>query len=211
MNLCYSPGACSLAPHISLREAAIPSDLRRVDPKTKQTASGGDFLEINAKGYVPALVLDDGRIVTENLAVLEYIAGLAPALGVVGSLGRTRPAEALAYIATELRKRGGTKEETSNAGAYITRRLDYVAETVAGDYPFGGWLCAADFYLFVMTRRAGRRFDVGVPARLQIHRDPVQGRPVVQAALSAEAADRMVHRWNSVVAPPPRMRQDSAE
>ena len=98
MKLYYSPGACSLADHIALHEARLAFEHESVDLKAKTTASGADFTVINPKGYVPALVLDSGEMVTENLAVLEWIAGQNPALGLDGPLGRTRLLEALAYI-----------------------------------------------------------------------------------------------------------------
>jgi glutathione S-transferase len=98
MKLYYTPGACSLADHIALREAGIAFDSERVDLKTKTTASGADFTAINAKGYIPTLVLDDGAVLTENIAVLDYIAAKAPALGLDGPLGRTRMLKALSYI-----------------------------------------------------------------------------------------------------------------
>src|SRR5688572_27861000 len=104
MKLFYSPAACSLADHIALEDAGVAFELERVDLKSKITESGADFTAINPKGYVPALVLDSGETLTENLAVLDWIATQHPSLGLDGPLGRTRLLEALAYIATEVHK-----------------------------------------------------------------------------------------------------------
>src|SRR5262249_9701430 len=102
MKLYYSPGACSLATHVSLLEAGLVFELVRVDLKRKMTAGGVDYTTINSKGYVPALLLDDGELITENLAVLDWITTQFPALGIAGKLGRTRLLEALGYLATEI-------------------------------------------------------------------------------------------------------------
>jgi glutathione S-transferase len=187
----YTPGACSLADHIALREAGIAFDSERVDLKTKTTASGADFTAINAKGYIPTLVLDDGAVLTENIAVLDYIAGKAPALGLDGPLGRTRLLEALAYISTELHKsfkpfvRGASDADKAEAGAQITRRMTYLADRLGGAYLFGDQPSAADCYLFVMLRWADR-FGVAIPAPLVALRDRFAARPAAQAALAAE-------------------------
>ena len=104
MKLYYCPGACSLAEHIALHEARLAFERESVDLEAKTTASGADFPAINPRGYVPVLVLDNGETVTENLAVLDWIAGQDPALGLDGPLGRTRVLEALAYISTEVHR-----------------------------------------------------------------------------------------------------------
>ena len=104
MKLYYSPGACSLASHIALLEAGLEFELERVDLKSKLTETGADFTAINTKGYVPALVLDSGDVVTENIAVLDWIASQSPDLGLDGPLGRTQLLQALAYISTEIHK-----------------------------------------------------------------------------------------------------------
>ena len=104
MKLYFSPGACSLADQIALIEAGLAFDSEAVDIPTKRTASGADFREVNPKGYVPALVLDDGRIITENIAVLDWIADQSPALRPAGPLGRTRLLEMLAFISTEIHR-----------------------------------------------------------------------------------------------------------
>src|SRR3954453_6693583 len=104
MKLYHHPGACSLSSQIALREAGQPFESEDVDLQSKRTEAGADFNAINPKGYVPALRLDNGELLTENLAVLDYIADRYPILGLNGPLGRTRLLETLAYISTELHK-----------------------------------------------------------------------------------------------------------
>ena len=104
MKLYLAPGACSLADHIALHEAGLEFDRIRVDLRTKRTADGGDFTAVNPKGYVPALVLDDGQLLTENVAILCWAAERAPQLAPGGAMGRIRLIEMLAFIATELHK-----------------------------------------------------------------------------------------------------------
>src|SRR3712207_2845282 len=105
MKLYYSPGACSLAPHIAAREAGLPLDLVKVDVAAKKTADGADYWAVNLKGAVPALELDDGEVLTENAVVLQYLAERAPQSGLLppaGSMERWRLLELLNFIATEL-------------------------------------------------------------------------------------------------------------
>ena len=102
MKLYYSPGACSLADHIALNEAGLAFEQEKVDLRAKKTESGADFFAINPKGYVPALVLDGGELLTENIAILEWVSQQAGALVPGGALGRTRLLETLAYISTEV-------------------------------------------------------------------------------------------------------------
>jgi glutathione S-transferase len=191
MKLYYAPGACSLAGHISLREAGIPFDAERVNLKSKATASGADFNRINPKGYVPALMLDNGELVTENIAVLAYIAGQAPALGIAGPLGRTRLLECLAYISTELHKAykpifvGAGDGEKAKAGKAITQRMQYLADRIDTDYLFGSNPGVADFYLFVMLLWA-EKFGVTVPAPLDALRERIEKRQAVRTAMTAE-------------------------
>jgi len=102
MKLYYAPGACSLSARISLHEAKLLADFERVDIETKTTEFGNDFTAINPNGYVPALVLDDGNVVTENTAILDLISTIDPALAPGGPLGRTRLIEMLSWLSTEL-------------------------------------------------------------------------------------------------------------
>uniref|UniRef100_UPI0035C96FBA glutathione S-transferase C-terminal domain-containing protein n=1 Tax=uncultured Sphingomonas sp. TaxID=158754 RepID=UPI0035C96FBA len=191
MKLYYCPATCSLAAHITLAEGGAAFDSESVDLKSKLTRSGADFDAIAPKGYVPALVLDDGEVVSENIAVLDYLAGLYPHLGLAGPRGRTRLLETLAFISTEIHKsykpfwRGGSEADKAAASAYITKRLTYLADRVGGTYLLGDQPTVADFYLFVMLLWA-RRFDVAIPAALLPVREALAARPAVQATLLAE-------------------------
>ena len=193
MKLYYSPGACSLADHIALLEAGLGFDLARVELKSKTTASGANFNIINPKGYVPALVLDDGEMITENVAVLDWIATQHPAQGVQGHLGRTRLLEMLVYISTEVHKSfkpffaGKSDEEKSTAQMLILKRLRFLADRMPGKYLFGNQPTVADFYLFVMLRWAANA-GITVPNELSVLRARMMDRPHVQAAIEFEEA-----------------------
>ncbi|GLQ57075.1 glutathione binding-like protein [Devosia nitrariae] len=191
MKLYYTPLACSLADHIALIEVGVDFERERVDLKTKRTASGGDLGAISRKGYVPVLVLDDGETLTENTAVLDWIAWQYPALGVAGPLGRTRVIEALTYISTEVHRsfkpfwHSGTDAEKARAAKAITRQLQLLSDSLASDYLFGDMPSVADFYLFVMLLWA-ERFGVPIPALLQALRERIAARPAVEAAMRHE-------------------------
>src|SRR6185436_355031 len=143
MKLYYSPGACSLASHIALLEGGLDFELERVDLKSKLTETGADFNTINTKGYVPALVLDSRDVLTENIAVLDWIATQAPHLGLDGPMGRTHLIQALAYISTEIHKSfkpffvGASEEDKARAGQYINKRMRWLADRKVGKYLFG--------------------------------------------------------------------------
>jgi glutathione S-transferase len=192
MKLYYSPLACSLADHIALEEVGAAFEIEAVNLKTKLTASGRDFREVTPKAYVPVLVLDDGETLTENVAVLDWIASQYPQLAVDGPFGRTRVLEALTYVTTELHHgfkpmwHQGSEADKANARTTLSAKLQYVADTMAGDYLFGDKPSVADFYLFVMLLWAGR-FQVPTPPVLEAHRTRMKGRPAVQRALRAEA------------------------
>jgi glutathione S-transferase len=189
MKLYYSPLACSLADHIALREAGYAFDLERVDLKTHRTETGADFHDISPKGYVPALVLDDGSLITENVAVLDWIAATTPDLTVDLPLGRTRVLEMLTYVTTEIHRafkpmwHAGSVDEKAAAARTVTELLEPV--TPRGDYLFGDRPSVADFYLFVMLLWA-RRFEVEVPEALRTLRDRIAARPAVRAAMAHE-------------------------
>ena len=191
MKLYYSPLACSLADHIALREAGMAFDTERVDLRTLRTETGADFRAINPKGYVPALVLDGGDLLTENVAVLDWIAGEAPVLSADGPLGRTRVLEALTYITTEIHRafkpmwHRGTEAEKATASATVTRLMTPMSDAMGGDYLFGDRPSVADFYLFVMLLWA-ERFGVETPVALIAMRERMKGRPAVRAALMHE-------------------------
>ena len=191
MKLYYSPGACSLADHIALHEAGMPFDHEKVDLKTKQTASGADFLAVNPKGYVPALTLDTGETLTENIAILDWISHQDAALKPGGAMGHTHLLEALAFISTEIHKSfkpffaGGSDEEKAKAGAVITKRLNTIADMMQGDYLFGAAVSVADCYLFVMLLWAAKN-GVETPPSLEAFRDRMMARQSVKTAMHHE-------------------------
>lgn len=199
MKLYYSPLACSLADHIALVEAGVPFERESVNLKTKRTASGGDFNAVTRKGYVPALVLDSGEVLTENIAVLDFLATEYPALCVPGNLGRTRVLEALAFISTEVHRsfkpmwHASGETQKAQARATISKLLEVLSESLAGDYLFGETPSVADFYLFVMLLWA-ELFDISVPAPLVAVRQRMANRAAVQEAMRHEglisASDR---------------------
>lgn len=191
MKLYYSPLACSLADHIALEEAGVVYEAEAVNLKTKRTASGRDFSEVTPKAYVPVLVIEDGEVLTENVAILDWIASQFPQLAVGGALGRTRMLEALTYVTTELHHgfkpmwHPSSDEDKAMARATLAAKLQYVAGTAAGDYLFGDTPSAADLYLFVMLLWA-RRFNVPTPPVLEALRARMEARPAVQRAMRRE-------------------------
>lgn len=191
MKLYYSPLACSLADHIALEEVGVDYERERVDLHAKRTASGRNFLEVTRKGYVPVLVFDDGQVLTENIAVLDWIASRYPQLSIGGPFGRTRVLEALTYISTEIHRafkpmwRPSEEAEKAKARETITSLLQLFDDTIEGDYLFGSQPTVADFYLFVMLLWAAR-FNVPVPSKLDALRERVAARPAVQTAMRDE-------------------------
>lgn len=195
MKLYCSPGACSLADHIALLEVGADFDIEAVDIKTKRTASGEDFRTINPKGYVPALVLDDCEILTENIAVLDWLSERYPQLRRSGTLSRTRQLEMLAYISTEIHRsfkslwHGGTDSEKRNAREAVAGLLEFAATKMIGDYLFGDEPTVADCYLFVMLRWA-EKFGIAIPKALLRLQWRMEQRPAVRTALAREEAGR---------------------
>ena len=191
MKLYLTPGACSLADHIALHEAGLGFDRIRVDLRTKRTEDGGDFNEVNPKGYVPALVLNDGQLLTENVAILCWIAERAPKLAPGGDLGRIRLIEMLAFIAAELHKPfiraffPTSDTEKKAAEDAIHRRLDFLAKRLPGDFLFGGEASVADAYLYVMLRWA-RMQGLAIPEPLSAFALRMEARPAVRQALQHE-------------------------
>ncbi len=192
MKLYYSPGACSLAVRISLHEIDAAADFERVDLKTKTTEHGVDFRSINAKGYVPMLVLDDGATITEIDAILDYIADRHPELAPGAPLGRTRLLEMLSYLSTELHAafkplwHDGTEAEKDKARNAVAQRLDFLERHINELYLFGPRFTVADAYLFVMLRWA-RNFGVRTSPHLLGYFARVLERATVRQALLEEA------------------------
>lgn len=191
MKLYYSPGACSLAGRISLHEAGLDADFERVDIKTKFTEHGYDYTAINPKGYVPLLVLDDGNGVTENTAVLGWIADREPRLGAGGPLGRTRLIEMLSWLSTELHIafkpfwHDASDVEKAAAGETVSKRLDLLADNIREFYLFGPHFTVADAYLFAMLRWA-KAFEVRIPIEMLAYFERVAERETVRRALVEE-------------------------
>lgn len=192
MILYYSPGACSLADHIALHEADMKFDLLKVDLKTHKLEDGRSFTEINPKGYVPALQFDNGEVLTENIAILGFIAEKYPALMAPGQFGRFRLLEMLAYISTEIHKAykplfnpDASDADKKKAGDTIVKNLDFIATRMKGPYLFGENLTVADAYLFVMLLWAAKN-KLRVPETLTDFSNKMRSRPTVQIALKHE-------------------------
>ena len=199
MKLFYAPGACSLSPHIVLRELGLPFALEAVDLKTKKTETGADFTAINPKGYVPALQLEDGEVLTEGAAIVQYLADkhapgtLAP---LAGTVERARLNGHLNFISAELNKAFGplfnpaiTPEAREAAVANIGRKLDVVEEALADGRPYltGPDFTVADAYLFVVLSWApSLGVDLARWPRLGAFSRRVSARAAVQAAMAAE-------------------------
>lgn len=191
MKLYYSPGACSLADHIALHEAGLKFDHEKVDLKAKTTESGGDFTEINPKGYVPALEVADGVVLTENIAILGWIADQKASLAPAGDMGRYWLLEMLAFISTEIHKSfkpffsGAGDDEKAKAKAAIEKRFGQIADMMEGDYLFGEQVSVADAYLFVMLLWA-KKNAIDLPADLAAFHERMMARDAVQTAMKHE-------------------------
>lgn len=198
MKLYFSPGACSLAPHIALREAGLDFEAVKTNTRERTTSDGSDFLRLNPKGYVPTLVLDNGDVLTEGPAILQYIGDRKPESGLVpacGTMERYRVQEWLNFTATELHKgfgpllRPGVPEDFKAASRQrLEGRLSYVADQLIGrDFLVGRDFTVADAYLYVVlgwTRAGGierERWPV-----LQAYHAQIGERPAVKAARAAE-------------------------
>ena len=198
MKLYFSPGACSLAPRIALIASGLPFDSERVNLRTKLTADGEDFRTINPKGYVPALALDDGHLLTESQVILQYVADQAPASAlapVTGSFERYELMESLAWTSTELHKRfspifapGASSEAKETAWAALAAPLTYVAGQIGdGGYLINDRFTVADAYLFTVLNWVGfTSFSLGNWPALQAYHARIKTLPAVQGALRQE-------------------------
>lgn len=198
MKLFYSSGACSLSPHIVAQEAGIELRLQKVDLKTKTIASEGDYLTINPKGYVPALQLDNGEVLTEGPVIVQYLADLKPEKGLApaaGTLARYRLQEMLGFINSELHKtysplfKAETPAETrTERQAYLRKRYAIVEKQLEGrPYLFGDSFTVADAYLFTVTNWAGTvKFDLSPLPNVAAFHARVGARPAVKEAMRAE-------------------------
>lgn len=198
MKLYYAPGACSLSPHISLLEAGLPYDLVKVDLRAKKLENGDDYLKVNPKGQVPALLLDSGELVTEGPVIVQRIADSVPAKHLAparDSAERYKLQEWLTYINGELHKNIGplfNPALSDEAKAVFKDRamgkFKYLDGQLAGhDYLMGNQFTVADAYLFTMLRWAeGMKFDLSGLNNLLAYKDRVAARPKVQEALVKE-------------------------
>jgi glutathione S-transferase len=202
MKLYMSPGACSLSPHIVLREAGLPFEAIKVDLGKKQFAAGDDFLAINPKGYVPALGLDDGQVLTEGAAIVQYLGDLKPESHLVpanGTMARYRLQEWLTFISSELHKQysplfnpKSSDEVKAAQKERIHGRLLYVTKQL-GDQPYlmGAQFTVADAYLYNILSWSGFvGVDLAALPVIAAYVERVKARPAVKAALEAEAALR---------------------
>jgi glutathione S-transferase len=198
MKLYYSPGACSLSPHIALLEAGLPYDLVKVDLKAKKLENGDDYLKVNPKGQVPALGLDNGELVTEGPVIVQMIADKAAAKNLAparDSAERYKLQEWLNFITTELHKNFGPMFSpvlSDDAKAFFKDRVmtkfKYVDGQLPGrDYLMGQQFTVADGYLFTMLCWADRmKFDLTALPNLVAYKARVAARPKVQEALTKE-------------------------
>ena len=197
MKLFYVPGACSLASHIIAHELGLELTPVKVD-SSKQTSDGRDYLALNPKGYVPALELDDGQILTENTAIVQYLADRKPESGLApanGTFERYRLQEMLGYINSEIHKSYGplfspkaTPELHAEKQAYLQKRYPIIEQALEGkSFLFGETFTVADAYLFVVTSWAGfLKVDVSAFKNLKAFQERVAARPAVRAAMAAE-------------------------
>lgn len=198
MKLYFFPGACSLASHIVAREAGLDIELDKVDLADKQTASGKDFRTINPKGCVPALELDNGELLTEGPAIMQYLADRNPASGLApayDSIARYRLQEMLGFISTELHKRysplfnpDSPESVRADSIAALQRQYGLLDKRLAGhEWLVGEHFTAADAYLFTATNWAGHvGVDLSAFPAVMAFQKRVAARPAVQAALVAE-------------------------
>jgi glutathione S-transferase len=198
MKLYFTPGACSLAPHFVLEEGGFCYETEAVDLATKETATGEDFMAINAKGYVPALMLDDGQLLTEVSAVLQYLADQVPEKELApkpGTLERVRLQEWLSFIATELHKNfsplynpDASEDWKKAATELIKKRFDFIVAKMGGDdHLMGESYSIADAYLFNVLSWCGfAEMDLSPWPSLQEYMGRIGERPAVQAVLKAE-------------------------
>jgi glutathione S-transferase len=198
MKLYFSPGACSLSPHIVAREAGIPVDLVKVDLKARKLEGGVDYARINGKGYVPALALDDGTLLTEGPAIVQYLADRRPEAGLApanGTIERYRLQEWLNFLTSEIHKSfsplfnpqaaEGWKQAARDS---ITRRFDWLAERLGPNpYLMGERFSVADAYLFTLLNWCTwTGVDLARWPALKDYHARVAARPKVQEALRAE-------------------------
>jgi glutathione S-transferase len=199
VKLYFSPGACSLSPHIVLREAGVPFDLEQVNLRSKEIKSGGDFRTINPKGAVPALAIDGGQVLTEGAVIVQYIADKNPAAKLAPAAGtpdRYRLQEWLNYIASEVHKGfsplfnpKASDEWKQVVKDNIAAKFDYISKQLDGkSYLMGDAFSVADAYLFtILNWTKPNNIDLGKWPALKAYWERIAARPAVKAAMEAEA------------------------
>jgi len=198
MKLYYAPGACSLSPHIVSRELGIPVELKKVNTKDKTVEGGGDYWQVNPRGYVPALVLDNGQTLTEGPAIVQYLADQKPEAGLApkwGSFERYRLQELLNFLTSEVHKqfsplfKPNTPEEYKKISREnLAARFDWLDKQLAGkDYLMGSQFTVADAYAFVLLGwTKPTQIDLARWPNLAAFHQRVGARPKVQEAMQAE-------------------------
>jgi len=202
VKLYYVPNACSISPHIALREGGFKFDLDLVDPRTKKTASGEDYMVVNPKGYVPGLRLDDGTVLTEGQVIVQYLADQKPEAGLAppaGTLARVRMQEWLNFVATELHKglspllsdKAG-EEYKAQVKDKLRTRLDFLNRSLEGkQYLMGDKFTVADGYAFYGLRSWQRNVpsDLAAFPFVSQYYDRLAARPAIQEAVKAEGIE----------------------
>lgn len=198
MKLYYATGTCALSPHIVLLESGLPFDTEKVSLADKKTASGGNYLDINPKGYVPALQLDDGDVLTEGPAIVQYVADKVPDKQLIppaGTMARYRMVEWLNFISAEIHKtfgalfRPNVPDATKQAALdTLSTRFQFVEKQLEGrEYLTGNQFSVADAYLFtVLGWTRPLKFDLGRWPGIQAYQQRVAARSTVHAAMVAE-------------------------
>ena len=198
MKLYFAPGACSLSPHIVLREAGFKFDIEQVDNRAKKTKSGEDYWQINPKGYVPLLQLDNGEKLTEGPAIVQYLADQKPDSGLApkaGTMERVRLQEWLNFITSELHKgftplfRPNTPEDYKPiARENLAKRMEYIDKHLAGkQYLMGDKFTVADAYAFTVLNWSNyQKIDLAQYPNIKAYMARVGARPKVQEAMMAE-------------------------
>jgi glutathione S-transferase len=202
MKLYFTPGACSVSPHIVLRELGLKFDLEQVDLAAKKTKSGDDYRAVNPKGSVPALKLDDGQVLTEGAVIVQYLADKKPEAKLAPAAGtpeRYRLQEWLNYIASEVHKgfsplfnprasdewKGVVKDRLASQFDYLTKQLD------GKTYLMGAQYSVADAYLFtILNWSKNVKIDLGKWPVLKAYYDRIAARPAVQAVFEAEGLNK---------------------
>jgi glutathione S-transferase len=199
MKLYFAPDTCSLSPHIVLQELGLPYELVRVNNRTKRTSTGGDFLAVNPKGYVAALELETGEVLTEGPAIVQYLADLKPEAGLApaaGTLARVRLQEWLNFITSEVHagssplfNRALPEEALAIFRDRLFRRLDFIEVNLTSrDHLVGDGFTVADAYLFtVLGWMKGFSIDLDRWPAIALYMQRIDTRASVQSALAREA------------------------